>query len=108
VKLVIQPAARSDILKQMEYYADIGHADVAGRFLVNIRQSIEELSLSPNAGAPKYFARDELVGMRSWATKGFEDIRIYYLTDQDAVSIVRILHGRRDIESIFDDGEEAE
>jgi plasmid stabilization system protein ParE len=34
--------------------------------------------------------------------EGFEDIKVYYLVVEREVRIVRILHGRRDIDRILD------
>ncbi|PZM13809.1 type II toxin-antitoxin system RelE/ParE family toxin [Rhizobium tubonense] len=106
MRLTIQPAARADVLKQMQHYSEVGREDVAERFFNGIRQSIDEMMLSPNAGSPRQFDSAVLAGMRSWPIKGFDAVRIYYLANQDVVTIVRILHGRRDVEGIFDSHDE--
>ena len=33
--------------------------------------------------------------------KGFEEIVIFYLTEGETVRVIRVLHGRRDIERIL-------
>ena len=34
--------------------------------------------------------------------KGFEDILIFYVVQPDALRVVRVLHGRRDIKRILE------
>jgi hypothetical protein len=36
------------------------------------------------------------------AVKGFDEFRIYYLLRQDMFTVVRILHGKRDIGAILE------
>jgi toxin ParE1/3/4 len=42
-----------------------------------------------------------LVGLRTWSIDGFDAMKIYYLVEEDELRIVRILHGRRDVERIL-------
>jgi len=56
----------------------------------------------PQGGAPKRLSREALRGMRSWPVKGFEDVRVYYLAHEGGVRVVRVLHGKRDINSILE------
>jgi hypothetical protein len=43
-----------------------------------------------------------LAGLRTWPVKGFDEFRVYYLTQPDLVAIIRILHDKRDIGSILE------
>ena len=56
----------------------------------------------PHIGAPKPLKNPILSGLRPWAVKGFEDILIFYLVQPDALRVVRVLHGRRDIKRILE------
>jgi toxin ParE1/3/4 len=56
----------------------------------------------PHIGAPRQFKNPLLSGLRSWAVKGFEDILIFYVVQTDALRVVRVLHGRRDIKRILE------
>lgn len=47
------------------------------------------------------FSECEAGGNPSWPVPGFEDIRVYYLAQQDVVRIVRVLHGKRDLKRIL-------
>ncbi len=71
--------------------------DNADRFLYRIYQICqEELASNPRLGR----TRDELTqGLRSLVFEGYV---IFYHPVPNGVEIVRVLHGMRDIESIFD------
>jgi toxin ParE1/3/4 len=99
---VILPAARDDILRQFRYYlVDQDNAQVANRFLTAVRKAVNLITRTPQGGAPKHLSRDVLRGLRSWPVKGFEDVRVYYLAAKGQVRVVRVLHGKRDINSIL-------
>lgn len=104
--LVVKPAARSDILRQIGYYGDLGRADVGIRFFDAVRFSLDRLVQTPLAGSPKHFDHPELDGMRAWPVKGFDAFRLYYLVQDDRLVVVRVLHGRRDVEGVLEDFED--
>jgi toxin ParE1/3/4 len=102
VKAVIRPAATNDILRQFRYYlVDQDKPEVAERFLSAVRKAMEAIIQTPHAGAPKRLSRDALRGLRSWPVKGFEDVRVYYLAHEGSVRVVRVLHGKRDINNVL-------
>jgi len=47
----------------------------------------------------------KLAGLRSWPVAGFTAIRIYYLVDK-RVRVIRILHGKRDINPMLENESE--
>lgn len=48
--------------------------------------------------------RDEAsVGIRQWRLPGFENYLIFYRPLDDGVEILRVLHGARDIQRIFEE-----
>ncbi|CAN7406546.1 type II toxin-antitoxin system RelE/ParE family toxin [Neorhizobium sp. LjRoot104] len=106
--VIIKPAARSDILRQVDYYGDIGLQDIGKRFVFSVQSSIDALTRTPLGGSPRHFTDEELLGLRSWPVKSFEAFRIYYIPQDDRLIVLRVLHGRRDVEGIFDEGSEAD
>ena len=102
MKTLVLPAARTDIVRQIGYFIEIGQEHIADRFLVAARIAIEHLSHTPQAGAPRPMKSPRLAGLRTWPIEGFDDMKIYYLVADDALTVVRILHGRRDIERILE------
>jgi len=55
----------------------------------------------PQMGAPRTLKNRDLEGLRAWPAKGFDEIYIFYLTEGETVRVIRVLHGRRDIERIL-------
>ncbi len=103
MKPIILPAARDDILRQFRYYlVEQDKPKVAERFLSAIMGTMDRIIRAPLGGAPKRFSRQALRDLRSWPVKGFEDVRVYYLAQEGGVRVVRVLHGRRDLNSILE------
>jgi toxin ParE1/3/4 len=103
VKPAIRPAARDDILHQFRYYlVDQDKPEVAKRFLRAVQRTMEEIVRTPHGGAPKRLSQETLRGLRSWPVRGFDDVRIYYLEQENQVRVVRVLHGKRDINNILE------
>ena len=108
MKPIILPAARDDILRQFRYYlVEQDKPEVAERFLSAVRKTMEAIIRTPQGGAPKRLSREALRGLRSWPVKGFEDVRVYYLAHEGLVRMVRVLHGKRDINSILEKDSDA-
>jgi len=102
VKFILLPSADVDIVRQFDWYAQQGLPEVARRFRSSVESSIELALSRPKAGAPKLVRNPALRGLRSWPVKGFDEFRIYYLSRQDIFTVVRVLHGKRDIAAILD------
>jgi plasmid stabilization system protein ParE len=44
----------------------------------------------------------QLRDLRFWPVAGFETIGVYYVVDSDAIRVIRILHGKRDVRRILE------
>ena len=103
MKVLYRQAASDDIVRQFRYYlltADV--PEIAVRFREAVRRTVQSLSQNPHVG-PRYSSSNpRLQNLRSWPVAGFEAIRIYYLLEADAIHIIRILHGRRDVRQILE------
>lgn len=91
-----RPRARADLLDIWLYVAS-DNEPAADRLLARIADVCDMLCDQPNAGR----ARPELgvSGLRSFPVGRFV---IYYQSDKDAVTVIRVLEGHRDIEAVFD------
>lgn len=105
MRVVVQEAAEQDILSQFEWYAAQGLADIARRFRVATYGAIEAVAAMPHAGTPRLSRNPTLTGLRSWPIKGFDELKVYYLVGSDVLTVVRILHDKRDIAAVLDDQE---
>ena len=59
----------------------------------------------PGMGRLYPLTNPRLEGLRKWSVKGFEKHLIFYLSFDDYIEIVRILHAARDIEAILEQEE---
>lgn len=107
MRVFYRRAARDDVVRQFRYYlVSLDLPEIAVRFRDAVRLTIRSLRHRPLI-APRYDSGNpELRSLRSWPVIGFEAIRIYYLPDEDAIYIVRILHGRRDVRAILESGDD--
>ncbi len=104
MKCVIRSNARHDILRQFEYYLIEQDAPLAAdRFVEAVEAAIAQVRTNPGIGSPKTTGNPTLAGLRSWPLKGFPEIRIFYLASKSLVRVLRVLHGKRDINPMFED-----
>lgn len=93
----LSPEADEDLLEIWGYLAQEASARVADRQLREIDEACAMLKAWPYSGRK----RDELIaGMRSVPVHPYI---LFYRIEAEAIEIIRILHGRRDIVSIFAD-----
>jgi toxin ParE1/3/4 len=103
VKVLYRQAAANDVVRQFRYYLmDQNLPEVADRFRDAIRHTIESLRQHPRVGARYRLSSPQLHDLRSWPVAGFEAIRIYYLLDDSAIHVIRVLHGKRDLKPILE------
>ncbi len=96
----IRPQARIDVV---ELATHIGRYNVsaANRFLDACEATFEFLSESPQVGAIYLTNNPRLVGSRVFRVKGFPNHLTFYLERQNGIEIVRVLHGARDLDAVF-------
>ena len=93
-RLLKRPEAESD-LDEIWWYIAQDSPHNADRFLDRIQERCSALADFPQMGT----RRDELkAGLRSQPVGNY---LIFYFPLEDGADIVRILHGSRDIESLF-------
>lgn len=102
-ELRILPSADTDIDSGFYHYQEQGDLELAFRFVDKVQETCERLRKMPYIGSPRDFPSSRFRGLRQWPVKGFEDYLIFYRVTQDRIDIYRILHGRRDIEGIFEE-----
>ncbi len=90
------PAAQADLLDIWLRIASDSPAN-ADRFLDVLDQKMHLLASSPRMGRPRPELRD---GLRSFPVDHYV---IFYCEVHQGINIVRVLHGARDIESLFHD-----
>ncbi len=91
----ISPRARSDLTEIWSYIADDSVAN-ADAFIDKLHDTIQVLANQSGSGR----RREELApGILSFP---FGRYIIFYRANQDVIEIVRVLHGARDIQTVFE------
>lgn len=103
MKLFIQAAAEQDILGQVEWYAEKGLADIARRFHRAVLDAIDALLAMPSAAPPRPTGNPRLAGLRAWPVKDFDEFWVYYLVHDELLTVMRVLHDKRDVAGILSD-----
>ncbi len=101
MRVRIQAAAEADILQQIEHYAELGLLDVAIRFRAAVLTAIDAVIARPLAGSPRLLRNPRLAGLRRWPVRGFRAFWIFYLAEPEQITILRVLHDRRDTGAIM-------
>lgn len=105
MKVLYRQAATDDIVRQFRYYlVEQNRLDIAVRFREAVRNTVNTLRAHPLVGARYRSRKPEFRSLRSWPVAGFEAIQIYYSADADAIHVIRILHGKRDLKQVLEHG----
>jgi toxin ParE1/3/4 len=102
VNPVIRSRARDDIIRQFRWYLiqqDV--PDAALRFVDAVEETVQQLLLMPDMGAPREIRNPALKGLRVWPVKEFEEFLTFYVAQGDALRVIRVLHGKRDLDRIM-------
>jgi len=92
--IIKRPRVLSDLAEIWDYIADDSEAR-ADAFVATIDAKFQTLAKQPGIGR----MRDELAtGLRSLPIGRYV---IFYLSLADGIEIIRVLHGARDIDTIF-------
>lgn len=90
------PAARRDLVEHYAYLYDNASEAVADRFLSRVESSFNDLARQPMMGAPVTLKHPDLVSLRKWRVKDFDNHLIFYEPRPDGAYIVRVLHAASD------------
>jgi toxin ParE1/3/4 len=94
-------------LYEIATYIGADNPTAALAFLDAAQQSFTELATMPGLGRLRRFKSPRVTNIRSWRISGFEKYLVFYepLSRESltGISVVRVLHGARDLESIFED-----
>ena len=96
----LTPAASADLDGEFDYLAE-RNTDAARRFYPAARETFSDLAEMPGMGVLRDYQNPQLAGMRMQAIKGFRNYLAFYLTTEDSIQVLRVLHGARDIEKAF-------
>lgn len=100
-KLILSDAAVFDILDQASWYREREGSALALRWERALTLSLLQLTSNPLIGALCRFKAPELQGIRRLSVRGFPKYLVFYRTFRNKVTVLRIVHGARDLESLL-------
>ncbi len=83
-------------------YIAFDNVDAADRFIEAAYGTFWELARMPGMGRKREFQQEKLSDLRSFRVKGFENYLIFYLPLADGVKVLRILHGARNLDWLWE------
>jgi toxin ParE1/3/4 len=100
---VVRPAAGRDLDAQTEYIADGSGLDAALRFNRAAEQSFNLIGRYPAIGARVPYRNPLFAGVRMLRIKSFPNHLIFYRPLPNGAEVIRVIHGARDIEKLFEE-----
>ena len=94
-RLRFSPQVRAD-LREINAYISRDNPEAAARLISNIREKCRMLSEQSGMGRNR---SDLIPNLRSFPVGSYI---IFYFPTADGIAVIRILHGARDIERLFD------
>jgi len=98
VRILRRIQAAMDVEEIADYIAR-DRLEAAIRFLENTEATLRFLANSPGIGNPFKIEHLELANLRTTRVQGFPNHVIFYIEHSDAIEVVRIMHGARDIDA---------
>jgi toxin ParE1/3/4 len=94
--------ARADIDAIFQYHAVAASGSVAISFYEALERAIHAIADHPSAGSPRLGHLLNRPGLRVWPVKGFPHL-IVYRTKPQGPTVLRVIHGSRDVPREFQD-----
>lgn len=96
LSLDVQAAVDIDLELHADWLRDQAGADVAARFLDATFAAFAKLADMPGLGTPVEPRAPELAGARKWKVAGFPNQLVFYLVEEEALVVLRVLHAASD------------
>ncbi|PWQ94875.1 type II toxin-antitoxin system RelE/ParE family toxin [Leucothrix arctica] len=100
LNLYIRPVASDDIDEIVDYLAESSIPAAQG-FVKDLQQCFVLLTENPKIGIKREYHSAALSGMKMFPLKKLSTYLVFYLSDDQTIDIIRVLHGQRDIERLF-------
>lgn len=78
------------------------NVDVSIRFLTNVEETARHLSICPISGTSCRFRNPVVRGLRMITVRRFRNYLIYFRLIDDRVELIRLVHGARHQQGIFE------
>ncbi|PSN18717.1 type II toxin-antitoxin system RelE/ParE family toxin [filamentous cyanobacterium CCP5] len=99
--LIKRPIVIQDLIDHATYISR-DNLDAGDRFLYAAEATFQRIAKLPGMGKLSGFTTPRLAQVRQYPIKGFNKHLIFYRTLPEAVEIIRVLHGSRNLEFILE------
>lgn len=100
-KLFFTDAAIADVVEQADWYQSQSGRTLARRWERAVKSVVTFAIRRPGAGSRCTFKSAELHDVRRLPITGFPKHLLFYRYDEDVVSVLRVVHGARDLETLI-------
>ena len=100
-RLFLTDAAAIDIVEQADWYETRSGRSLAERWEESVASAIRRVLNRPNAGTPCRFKAAQLHSLMRIVIRGFPKHLMFYMSHGGEISVIRIVHGARDLESLL-------
>ena len=99
-EVILTPRAREDV-KQIAAYIAEHSPQSSTAFRHTLENIYEDLLDLPEIGTSRSFHNSEMKGLRMLRVRKFDKYLIFYRTIPEGLEIARVVHGARDLPSLF-------
>ncbi len=100
-ELRLTDVALNDIQEQAGWYEQRSGQSLARRWEYEVTAALIRIERNPRSGAKCRFSAEELQSIRRMPITGFPRHLIFYRAEEKEIRILRVVHGARDLESLF-------
>jgi len=100
-RITRSPIAVSDMLDIAEYFAEQNTAQTGERFLDAVTATERALLDMPKMGVLRSYKSTRLKDMRMIPVNDFKNYLLFYIPSVKEIYTVRVLHGARDMQTLF-------
>ena len=100
-RITLSDAAVADILEQADWYESQADYKLAERWENAVTTSLLRILKGPRLGQLCHFKSEELGDVRRAFVRGFPKHLVFYRFRDKELFVLRIVHGTRDLESLF-------
>ena len=100
-RIVFSDAAVADILEQFDWYAERVGRNLAKRWEASVTTTLLKIAGRPATGSLCQFSPQELRETRRMCVARFPKHLIFYEVREREILVLRVVHGARDLESLF-------
>jgi toxin ParE1/3/4 len=99
-RIILRREIPSD-LEEIVTYLDAHSTSAGDRFLDAAFTAFDDLAERPGKGSPKRFRNPRFRDIRSWWVPGFRKYLIFYQPSDEAIVILGVVHGTRDVRALL-------